>query len=62
MWTILYRIGEQETVLGRETQFRAQMSGDHFRPVEERLVGVASNRIAVHVNVRIENFVRVLIP
>ena len=40
----------------------AQMPGDHLRPVEKRLVRVASNRIAVHVNVRIENFVRVLLP
>jgi hypothetical protein len=38
------------------------MSGDHLGPVEKRLVGVASHRIAVHINVGIENFVRVLIP
>jgi hypothetical protein len=39
----------------------AQMSGDHFGPVDKRLVGVAFDRIAVQVNVGIEKFVRVLI-
>jgi hypothetical protein len=38
------------------------MTGDEFRPVEKRLVGVAFDRIAVQVNVRIEKFVRMLIP
>jgi hypothetical protein len=40
----------------------AQMPGDHLRPVEKRLVGVAFGLMAVQVNVRIEKFVRVLIP
>ena len=40
----------------------AQMSGDHLGSVEKRLVGVASYRIAVHINVGIENSVWVLIP
>src|SRR5271157_4024565 len=56
------RVGEQNTVLRLEPVFLAQVSGDHFRPVEKRLVGVVSNRIAVHVDVRIENSVWVLIP
>jgi hypothetical protein len=38
-----------------------QMSGDRFRPVEKRRVGIAFDWIAVQVNVRIKQLVRVLI-
>jgi hypothetical protein len=37
------------------------MSGDRLRSVEKRRVGVAFDRIAVYVKVRIKEFVRVLI-
>jgi hypothetical protein len=38
------------------------MSRDDLRPMEKRLVRVAFDLIAVQVDVRIEKFVRVLIP
>ncbi len=55
------RVGKQKPVAGRETAFFPQMPGDRLRPVEKRGVGVAFDRIAVYVKVRIQEFVRVLI-
>ena len=55
------RVGEQKPVLRRETTLLQQVSGDRLRPAEERRVGVAFDRIAVQVKVRIKEFVRVLV-
>ncbi len=55
------RVGKQKPVARRETTLLPQMSGDRLRSVEKRRVGVAFDRIAVYVKVRIQEFVRVLI-
>src|ERR1700758_5185890 len=56
------RVGEQKPVLRRETMLFPQMFGNRLRTPEKRRVGVPFEWIAVQVNVRIEEFVRVLVP
>ena len=51
----------KKPVARRETTVFQQMPGDRLRSVEKRRVGVAFDRIAVYVKVRIKEFVRVLI-
>ena len=55
------RVGKQKPVARRETTLFPQVSGDRLRSLEKRRVGVAFDRIAIHIKVRIKEFVWVLI-
>jgi hypothetical protein len=55
------RVGKQKPVPGAETAVFPQVSGDRLRAMAERGVGVAFDRIAVYIKVRIQEFVRVRI-
>src|SRR5579862_4062424 len=55
------RVGKQKPVALRESTVLLQMARDRLRSVEKGRVGVAFDRIAVYVKVRIKEFARVFI-